>query len=79
MRTDHVLAYSRAAEAFREATQTYLAEHDAERKRAEKALHFASLIAAPDVVLVRSDSDEPDSLKLAMERVIAAEQMEAAE
>lgn len=79
MRTDYVLVYSRAAEVFREATQVYLNELDLERKRAEKAMHFASLIAAPDAPLVRSGSDETDALKLAMERAEAALQMEAAE
>ena len=77
MRTDHVATYNAAAEAFRAATEAYLAALDKERARAEKALHFAGLIAAVEVPGAIPADGERGDLRLAMARV--DEVMEAAE
>lgn len=77
MRTDFVNIYNAAAEAFRAATEAYLEVLDKERARAEKALHFAGLIAAVEVPGSLPADGERGDIRLAMARV--DEVMEAAE
>ena len=80
MRTDFVTTYNAAASTFHEATRVYIDALDAERKRAEKALHFAGLIAATEVLgAAVPASGERGDLTLAMLRADEALHLEAAE
>lgn len=81
MRTDFVTTYNAAAATFRDATRVYIDALDAERKRAEKALHFAGLIAATEVLgaAVGTAGGERGDLTLAMLRADEALHLEAAE
>ena len=79
MRTDFVTTYNAAAATFRDATRVYIDALEAERKRAEKALHFAGLIAATEVLGVTPAIGERGDLALAMARADEAMILEAAE